>query len=333
MTTNEDQYYMQRALELAARSIGRTSPNPMVGAVIVKNGQIIGEGYHEQAGTPHAEVHALSAAGERSVGATLYVSLEPCSHFGRTPPCVDAVIAAGIIRTVVAVQDPNPMVAGQGINKLRQAGIEVEVGLLQHEAARLNEVFFKYIQTGLPFVAIKTAMTLDGKIAAYTGDSRWITGTSARNYVHQLRNIYDAILVGIGTVLKDDPQLNTRLEDVDTHDPVRIIIDTNLDLPIGSNIVKSAKHQRTIVFCSSEIEMTKRTRLEKMGLETVGLVCAGGLVPLRKVLELLGEMKLCSLLVEAGGEINAYLLANRLADKAYWFIAPKIIGGRQAPSP
>src|SRR5665647_2966705 len=195
-----DQFYMQRALGLAARAQGRTNPNPMVGAVIVKNGQLIGEGYHHQAGTPHAEVHALNEAGEQAAGATLYVTLEPCSHFGKTPPCADAVIKAGIKRTVIATTDPNPQVAGKGIERLREAGIEVELGVMGKEACRLNEVFFKYIQTGLPFVALKTAMTLDGKIAARSGDSKWITGEDARHYVHQLRNVYDAIMVGIGTV-------------------------------------------------------------------------------------------------------------------------------------
>jgi diaminohydroxyphosphoribosylaminopyrimidine deaminase/5-amino-6-(5-phosphoribosylamino)uracil reductase len=305
----------------------------MVGAVIVKNGQIIGEGYHHRAGTPHAEVHALNTAGEQAAGATLYVNLEPCSHFGRTPPCADVVIAAGINRTVVAAPDPNPLVAGRGINKLREAGIEVEVGLLQNEAARLNEVFFKYIQTGLPFVSLKTAMTLDGKIAAYSGDSRWVTGPTARNYVHQLRNIYDAILVGIGTVLKDNPRLNTRLEIKEVRNPVRIIIDSNLDLPPGSEIAKTASQQRTLVFCSTGAEVLRRTRLESLGLEIIGLNCEAGLLPLQKVIEVLGEMGFSSLLAEGGGEINAYLLEHSLVDKVYWFIAPKIIGGRQAPTP
>ncbi|MDD3364712.1 MAG: bifunctional diaminohydroxyphosphoribosylaminopyrimidine deaminase/5-amino-6-(5-phosphoribosylamino)uracil reductase RibD [Syntrophomonas sp.] len=328
-----DQFYMKRALGLAARAQGRTSPNPMVGAVIVKNGQLIGEGYHHQAGTPHAEVHALNEAGEQAVGATLYVTLEPCSHFGRTPPCADAVIKAGIKRVVIATTDPNPQVAGKGIARLKDAGIEVELGVMEHEASRLNEVFFKYIQTGLPFVALKTAMTLDGKIASYSGDSKWITGEDARHYVHQLRNIYDAIMVGIGTVLKDDPFLNTRLEIADMRNPVRIIIDSNLDLPPTSNIARSSHEQRTLVFCSSNSDSQRREPLEALGVELISLDIDSDLIPLEKVLGILGEMGLCSLLVEGGGEINAYLLEHQLLDKAYWFIAPKIIGGRQAPSP
>lgn len=328
-----DQFYMQRALGLAVQAQGRTNPNPMVGAVIVKNGQLIGAGYHHQAGTPHAEVHALNEAGDQAAGATLYVTLEPCSHFGKTPPCADAVIKAGIKRTVIATTDPNPQIAGKGIEKLREAGIEVELGVMRKEACRLNEVFFKYIQTGLPFVALKTAMTLDGKIASRSGDSKWITGEDARHYVHQLRNVYDAIMVGIGTVLKDDPFLNTRLELADTRNPVRVIIDSNMDLPFSSNIAKSSHVQRTLLFCSSRADNSKRKQLEDLGVELISLDIDSDLIPLKKVLEIMGTMGLCSLLVEGGGEINAYLLQHQLADKAYWFIAPKIIGGRQAPSP
>jgi diaminohydroxyphosphoribosylaminopyrimidine deaminase / 5-amino-6-(5-phosphoribosylamino)uracil reductase len=324
---------MQRALELAAMATGRTNPNPMVGAVIVKDGQIIGEGYHHKAGTPHAEIHALNQAGAHAAGADLYVTLEPCSHFGRTPPCADAVIRSGIMRTVVAAVDPNPQVAGRGIQRLREAGIEVEVGVLEQEAARLNEVFFKYIQTGLPFVALKTAMTLDGKIAACSGDSKWITGEDARKYVHELRNIYDAILVGIGTVLKDDPQLNTRLDGDDKRDPLRIIIDGNLDIPTDSNIVKTAKQQKTLIFCADSADLTKRLQLESLGFKIIDLNCTPELIPLDEVIARLGQMGICSLLVEGGGEINAYLLEHCLIDKVYWFVAPKIIGGRLAPSP
>ncbi len=333
ISINMDQFYMQRALELAIQAQGRTNPNPMVGAVIVKNNQIIGEGYHHQAGTPHAEVHALQAAGDQAAGATLYVTLEPCSHFGKTPPCADAVIKAGIKRVVIATSDPNPQVAGQGIVRLREAGIEVELGVLEEPAIRLNEVFFKYIQTGLPFVALKTAMTLDGKIAAQSGDSRWITGEDARHYVHELRNIYDAIMVGIGTVLKDDPLLNTRLDREDTRDPLRVIIDSNLDLPLDSKIATTSQEQCTLIFCSSNVDNQKRQQLEALGAEIISLDIKDEIIPLEQVLVILGQMNICSLLVEGGGEINAYLLQNQLLDKVYWFIAPKIIGGRQAPSP
>jgi diaminohydroxyphosphoribosylaminopyrimidine deaminase/5-amino-6-(5-phosphoribosylamino)uracil reductase len=328
-----DQFYMKRALELAAQAEGRTNPNPMVGAVIVKDGQLIGEGFHHQAGTPHAEIHALNEAGDQAAGSTMYVTLEPCSHFGRTPPCADAVIKAGIKRVVIAARDPNPQVAGKGIAKLRGAGIEVELGVMEHEASRLNEVFFKYIQTGLPFVTLKTAMTLDGKIASCRGDSKWITGEDSRHYVHQLRNVYDAIMVGIGTVLKDNPFLNTRLEIENIRNPVRIIIDSHLDLPPASNIARSSHEQRTLVFCSNSSDAKKRKQLEALGLELISLEMDSELIPLEKVLVILSEMGLCSLLVEGGGEINAYLLQHQLIDKVHWFIAPKIIGGREAPSP
>lgn len=331
--TEADQFYMRRALELAALALGRTSPNPVVGAVIVQDNQIVGEGYHHKAGTPHAEVLALQQAGEKAAGATVYVSLEPCSHFGRTPPCADALIKAGVKKVVIACLDPNPQVAGKGRQKLLDAGMEIELGVMQAEALQLNEAFFKRIQTGKPFVALKTAMTLDGKIASKTGDSRWITSSDARNYVHQLRNTYDAILVGIGTVLHDDPLLNTRLDDRDSRDPLRVIIDTALDLPITSQIVHSSREQRSIIYCGAAADQQKQIELEAHGCEIVRLESDGTLLPLENVLDHLGSLGICSLLVEGGGQINASLLEGKLADKVYSFIAPKIIGGNAAPSP
>lgn len=328
-----DQIYMRRALDLAALALGRTSPNPVVGAVVVKDGQIIGEGYHQKAGTPHAEVHALRQAGDRAAGATVYVSLEPCSHFGKTPPCADALIAAGVKKVVIACLDPNPQVAGRGMQKLIAAGIETELGILEAEARQLNEAFIKYIQTGRPFVAIKTAMTLDGKIASKTGDSRWITSPDARTYVHQLRNTYDAIMVGIGTVLHDDPLLNTRLEADNIRDPVRVIIDSKLDLPLDSKIARSSQEQRSIVFCSAGADDNKQDCLEEYGLKIIRLESDEIFLPLEKVLEHLGSIGISSLLVEGGGQINASLLEQHLVDKVYSFIAPKIIGGSEAPSP
>lgn len=325
---------MQRALELAAMARGRTSPNPLAGAVIVKSGEIIGEGYHRKAGTPHAEIHALNDAADCDLsGATMYVTLEPCSHYGRTPPCANALVKAGLQRVVIATQDPNPLVAGRGIKILEDAGIETAVGLLEEPALRLNEVFFKYIQSGKPFVSLKTAMTLDGKIASYTGDSRWITGESARNFVHQLRNTYDAIMVGIGTVLADDPQLNTRLPGEDIKDPIRIIIDGQLDLPLESKIVKTAQTQRSIVFTGRSHDKEKAGALKAWGFEIVEIDGEDTNMPLEKVMEQLGEMGICSVLLEGGARINAYMLEHNLVDKVYWFIAPKIIGGRNAPSP
>lgn len=333
MTNINDEKYMQRALGLAEKARGRTNPNPLVGAVLVKDGRIIGEGYHKKAGTPHAEVNALNEAGEQARDSVLYVTLEPCSHFGRTPPCADAVVRAGVKRVVVAILDPNPRVAGRGIEILTHSGVETSVGVLENEARRLNEVFFKYIKTGLPFVTLKTAMSLDGKIATRTGSSQWITNEISREYVHQLRNTYDAILVGIGTVLKDNPRLNTRLNIKDRRDPVRVVVDGNLDIPGDSNIVQTARKQRTIVFTSAVSSDEKLQVLKKSGIEIIRMNAQTEELPIEKVLEVLGQMEICSLLVEGGGEINGYMLQNGLVDKVHWFIAPKIVGGRNAPSP
>jgi len=331
--TVKDSEYMNRALELAAQTLGRTSPNPVVGAVVVNNGEIVGEGYHHQAGTPHAEVHALRAAGPRARGATVYVTLEPCSHHGRTPPCANALTEAGIKRAVIATPDPNPLVAGQGLRILEEAGIETTVGVLRAEAVRLNQFFFKYIKTRHPYVTIKSAMTLDGKIACASGDSRWVSGEESRQLVHQMRNVYDAIMVGIGTVLKDDPLLNTRLENQTSRDPVRVIIDSKLELPLNSQIAKTSSRQKTLVFCNTENEADKKELLKQTGIEVIELSNAGDILPLSEVLDELGRRELCSLLVEGGAEINASLIENGLADKIHLFIAPKIVGGRSAPTP
>ena len=333
MRNYENEKYMQKALALAARAQGRTSPNPMVGAVVVKDNQVVGEGYHRKAGTPHAEVHALQAAGEAARGATLYVNLEPCSHYGRTPPCADAIVRAGVKKVVVAGLDPNPRVSGRGLKVLQDAGIETLTGVLEQEAQKLNLAFFKYIQTRTPLVSLKVAMTLDGKIATSTGDSRWISGAGSRKYVHKLRNVYDAIMVGIGTVLKDDPMLNTRLEDENIRDPIRVIIDNNLDLPRSSNIVKTARQQKTIVFCDQQADDARQEFLEEAGLTVIQLATDEEKLPLEEVLQVLGEMEIMTLLVEGGGEINGYLIEKHLIDKVYWFIAPKIVGGRAAPTP
>jgi len=331
--SNDDRHYMQRALELAALGLGRTSPNPAVGAVIVKEGTIVGEGYHQKAGTPHAEIHALRQAGEHARGADIYVTLEPCSHYGKTPPCVNALIEAGIKRVVAAVLDPNPLVAGQGIKILQNAGIETKIGVLEEPARRLNEAFFKYITTRRPFVALKTAMTLDGKIATREGNSRWITSAPARQYVHQLRNRYDAIMVGIGTVLADDPLLNTRLEDASARDPVRIIIDGQLNLPLDSKIAQTSNNQPTLVYTSRSADQGREKALREKGLEIVRVDGTQDNLDLRQVMDDLGKRGLISILVEGGAGLNASLLEQKLVDKLYWFIAPKIIGGSQAPGP
>ena len=331
--TEKDREYMNRALELAAQALGRTSPNPVVGAVVVNNGKIVGEGYHHQAGTPHAEVHALRAAGSLAQGATIYVTLEPCSHHGRTPPCADALVAAGISQAVIATTDPNPLVAGRGLRILEEAGIATTVGVLQDEAIRLNQFFFKYIKTGRPYVTIKSAMTLDGKIACASGDSRWVSGEESRQLVHKMRNIYDAIMVGIGTVLKDDPLLNTRLGNQSSRDPVRVIIDSRLELPLNSQIAKTSSVQKTLLFCSADTEAASKELLQETGIEVIEVAGSGDMLPLSAVLDELSRRELCSVLVEGGAEINASLIEHRLADKLHLFIAPKIAGGRNAPSP
>lgn len=328
-----DQDFMRRALELAALARGKTSPNPLVGAVVVKDGVIVGEGYHRKAGTPHAEVIALREAGLRAKGADLYVSLEPCCHYGRTPPCTKAIIEAGIKRVVVACEDPNPLVAGKGIEILRQAGITVDVGVLREEARRLNEVFFKYITTGRPFVTLKAAMSLDGKIATFTGDSKWITGEQARQYAHQMRAEHDAVMVGIGTVLADDPLLTVRLPGEDRR-PLRVIVDSRLRIPLESRIVLTAKEFPTVVAAvRHEGNQGKKKSLEERGVEVWELPADRGRVDLKALLSELGKREVTSVLLEGGATLNASALEAGVVDKFVFFIAPKIIGGSRAPGP
>ncbi|MDF2635661.1 MAG: riboflavin biosynthesis protein RibD [Pelosinus sp.] len=326
-----DEKYMKQALALAQHAIGRTSPNPMVGAVIVRDGRVVGEGWHRQAGTPHAEINALQQAGDLANNATIYVTLEPCSHHGRTGPCVEALIAAGIKKVIIAMTDPNPLVAGRGISRLREAGIEVIEGVLANEAAKLNEVFIKWISTKKPFVLLKSAMSLDGKIATYTGHSKWVTGSEARAYGHQLRDTYDAILVGIGTVLADNPSLTTRLT-YQGKNPIRVIIDSNARTPIDSNVVTDGL-ARTIIAVTREAPQEKLDGLLACGVEVI--VCkenAKG-VDLSYLFKVLGEQQITSILIEGGATINASILEDNLVDKVHWFIAPKIIGGADAPGP
>lgn len=326
-----DNYYMRQALGIAQYATGRTSPNPLVGAVIVKDGHIVGQGWHRQAGTPHAEIHALAQAGELAKGATIYVTLEPCSHYGRTGPCTDALIEAGIKKAVVAMTDPNPEVSGNGLTRLRSAGIEVVEGILAAEAAKLNEVFIKWITTGTPFGVLKTAMSLDGKIAAYTGHSQWITGSSARAYVHKLRDIYDGILVGSGTVLADDPLLTSRLPE-GGQNPVRIIVDSMARTPLTANVITD-KQAPTLIAVSQAAPLEKVAALRGHGVEVLVLEQTPQGLNLRQLFKILGERHITSIFVEGGATINASLLAANLIDKVYCFIAPKIIGGQTALSP
>lgn len=326
-----DEMFMREALRIARNAEGRTSPNPLVGAVIVRDGSIVAEGWHRKAGTPHAEVHALRMAGDLAKGATLYVTLEPCAHVGRTGPCAVAVRDAGIRRVVVAMGDPNPLVAGKGIQILRDAGVEVTVGVCEAEARQLNEVFLHWITTGLPFVVLKTAMTLDGKIATASGASKWITGEAARLRVHELRDRYDAILAGIGTALADDPSLTTRLPDRTGKNPVRIIVDSNARLPLTSNVVTDGQAQ-TIVAVTEAAPEERVAALRAHGVDV--LTCGtGSHVDLVQLMQELGRREIASVLVEGGGTVNFSLLAAGLVDKVHAFVAPKIVGGRTAKTP
>ncbi|MBM7555519.1 bifunctional diaminohydroxyphosphoribosylaminopyrimidine deaminase/5-amino-6-(5-phosphoribosylamino)uracil reductase RibD [Halanaerobacter jeridensis] len=323
-----DKKYMQRALDLAQQAKGDTSPNPLVGAVIVKEGQIIAEGYHHQAGGNHAEINALQDAEEEVAGATMYVNLEPCTHFGKTPPCSNAIIEAGLSRVVIAMKDPNPKISGAGVEKLRQAGIEVEVGILEAEAKKLNEVFIKYITTDLPFVILKNAMTLDGKIATKTGDSRWISGSESREIVHRLRDQVDGILVGIGTVLSDNPRLTTRLPEGGS-DPTRIILDSQLEIPLEANLITQDSDAVTIIVTTNHSEQSKKEKLINLGVKILELGTKEK-IDLNALLKELAHEEITSLLVEGGSEVNSSFWEEKLVDKIYYFIAPKIIGGTES---
>ena len=327
--------YMRRALELARKGEGHTSPNPMVGCVVVKDGRIISEGYHEKYGEFHAERNALTRCTEDTAGADLYVTLEPCCHQGKTPPCTDIIIEKKIARVFVGSMDSNPLVAGKGVQILRDHGIYVETGIMDAECRKLNEVFYHYIATKTPFVVMKYAMTLDGKIACATGDSKWVTGEIARTQVHRMRGRYRGIMVGIGTVLADDPMLNCRVEG--GVDPVRIICDSNLHIPIESQIVKTASDIETIVACSqealeSERKQEKIRRLKEAGIQIIGTEGAHG-VNLVELMKKLGGQNIDSILLEGGGTLNASALEDGIVNKVYAYIAGKLIGGMDARSP
>ena len=325
--------FMQRALDLARRAKGRTSPNPLVGAVIVKDGKVIGEGYHQKAGTPHAEVHALNAAGEDAKGATLYTTLEPCCHWGRTPPCTEALIRAGIAHVYVADGDPNPNVAGKGVQQLQDAGISVHVGVCEQEASDLNEVHRKYIQTGEPFVILKTAMSLDGKIATASGESQWITSEASRQRGHEVRDTVDAILVGRGTVASDNPTLTTRLQDREGQDATRIVLDSHGRTHTDARIFNAESEAGVIVAVTPAAPSENIDALEKAGAEVVTVPDAHGKVCFKHLMEIFGKREITSVLIEGGSEINASALAAGVVDKVMCFIAPKLIGGQDAPGP
>jgi len=330
-----DEFWMRRALKLAGK--GFTAPNPMVGCVLVRNGQVVGEGYHRYAGQPHAEAEAMLAAGERAAGATAYVTLEPCSHWGRTPPCADALIAARVARVVSAVDDPNPRVAGSGLRKLREAGIEVTTGVLEREARVRNEAFFFFHATRRPFITLKAAATLDGKIATRTGDSKWVTGDAARKYGHRLRAQSGAVLIGIGTALADDPQLTARLRPMPPRQPLRIILDSHLRTLPGSSAVRLARELPDelplMIVCAESADPRREKGLEFPGVEIIRLPRSKtGHVDLKALVELLGKRGIISVLVDGGGSVNAAFVSAGLAQKALFFIAPKIAGGKDAPT-
>ena len=323
-----DVEYMRQALELASGGTGYVSPNPLVGCVIVNHGQVVGRGYHQRFGGPHAEVHALQDAGARARGAVLYVTLEPCCHTGKTPPCVEAVLQAGIGRVVMALRDPNPRVAGGGLARLQAAGVPVTLGVCEAEARQLNEAFLKYITTQRPFVTLKCAITLDGKIATCTGASRWITGEAARHEVHRLRHAVDAIMVGIGTVLQDDPLLTTRLPDRQGVNPLRVVVDSTLRLPCEAQVVAVTPDCRTLVATTARAAEDRQRHLRDRGVEIVCLPAYDdGRVHLDALLQHLGERGIASVLVEGGATLSAACIQSRLVDKVLFFVAPKIIGG------
>jgi len=322
-----DEIFMKKVLRLARRGLGSTSPNPVVGTLVVKNGQIIGSGYHRKAGAPHAEIEALSMAGERAKGSTLFVNLEPCNHYGRTPPCTKAILKSGIKRVVVGIADPNPNVTGGGCKFLRSKGVEVKYGVLEEECTRLNEVYIKYVKKGKPFVILKGALTLDGWIATKTGNSRWITNEKSRKFVHSLRKKVDAIMVGVETIIADNPLLSPYLTGNSAPDPVRVIADTNLRVPLESRVFNSGTSALTIIASGSNVSRTKRKRVEGLGARVINCQMRDGRIDLADLLDKLAEMSIGSVLVEGGGTIFGSIIREGLVDKFYIFLAPKILGG------
>ncbi|NEU31022.1 bifunctional diaminohydroxyphosphoribosylaminopyrimidine deaminase/5-amino-6-(5-phosphoribosylamino)uracil reductase RibD [bacterium LRH843] len=318
--------YMKLALQLAKSTTGQTSPNPVVGSVVVKDGAIVGIGAHLKAGEGHAEVQALTMAGEKAKGGTIYVTLEPCSHYGKTPPCADLIVEKGLKRVVVATGDPNPAVAGRGLDRLRNAGLEVIFGICQQEADALNEVFFHYMTNKTPFVTMKSATTLDGKTATVSGKSKWITGAAAREDVHHMRHIHDAILVGIGTVLADDPSLTTRLPNGGKN-PIRVVLDRHLRIPAEAKLVQD-KEAPTWVITTEQASEEKQKALEQFGVEVIRLPDDS----IKTLLHVLGVKGVTSLFVEGGAEVNGSFLKERAINQLVMYMAPKLFGGKTAPT-
>ncbi|MDY0163161.1 bifunctional diaminohydroxyphosphoribosylaminopyrimidine deaminase/5-amino-6-(5-phosphoribosylamino)uracil reductase RibD [Desulfobotulus sp.] len=326
-----DLFFMERALELAERGAGRTSPNPLVGALVVKDGKVVGEGWHEAYGGPHAEVHALAAAGDGARGATIYVTLEPCNHYGKTPPCTEAILKAGIRRVVMAMADPNPKAAG-GQEKLRAAGLTVEVGLCEEKARKLNAPFLKMVETGLPYVVLKCAMTLDGRVATRSGDSKWVTGSESREWCHRyLRQRLDAILVGSATVRADDPSLTCRLPEGGGRDPLRIVLASTLDISPDAQVLRQKSDSATVLVCAEGTTAEKKVPFLEGGAEILELPRRGEGLDMQGLLPLLARRRVQSLLIEGGGRVAASALRSGIVDHVVFFYAPKILGGDGIP--
>lgn len=326
-----DEKYMRLAMQLAGNAIGRTSPNPLVGAVIVKDNRVVGCGWHRKAGTPHAEVHALNQAGELAQGADVYVTLEPCAHYGKTPPCAKALVEAKVKNVYGGLLDVNPKVAGKGFKILEDAGIHVEYGFLQDELRKQNEVFFKWIEHKKPFVVLKAAMTLDGKIATATGQSKWITNETSRAYGYKLRDIYDGIMVGINTVIEDNPMLTVRVDG--GKNPIRIVVDSSLKIDINANVVQD-KSAKTIIATTDKANKDKILKLQAQDVDVIVVdKDKNDKVDIEKLLDILGQQNICSILVEGGATLSGSFVAKKLVDKVYFFIAPKIVGGKEAKTP
>jgi len=318
--------WMRLALSLAKKGEGKVSPNPMVGAVLAKNETIIAQGYHRYFGGPHAEVETIEKAKAKAKGATLYVSLEPCSHWGKTPPCTQKIIKAGIKKVIAATLDPNPVNSGKGIEELQKGGIETEVGILKEEAEKVNEAFFKFMKRRVPFVIVKAAASLDGKIATYKGESKWITSEKSRQLAHHLRDRVDAILVGVNTIIRDDPSLLPPSK----KNFARIVLDSSLRIPLKARILQDQDKADTFVFTTLRSDKDKLLQLEKKGIKVAIMGEEDGKVSLEEVLKKLGELEIMNLLVEGGGEVIGSFFEKRSVDKIFLFLAPRIIGGRGA---
>jgi len=323
------EYFMNRAIRLALKAKTETSPNPMVGAVVVKNGRIIGEGYHKKAGLAHAEVIALDEAGRASKGAVLYVTLEPCAHFGRTPPCVDRIIKSGIREVIIGMIDPNPLNNGRGVNLLKQSKIKVEVGILEGKLRKINEAFIKYISKRMPFITVKVAQSLDGKIATRTGDSKWITSDKSRGYAHRLRQDYDAIMVGVNTVLRDNPRLDAWFS---KKHPAKIVVDSRLSTKQDSNIFSKNSNVIIVTLPNAPGQETENKKALSQKAKILEVKEKDGQINLKDMMKKLAMMEITNILVEGGGTLNGALFDEGLVDKVLFFVSPKIIGGKEAIS-